>query len=56
MHTWTVSPLCSSAGYDSVPGGLLRQIVHGCVSDEWFADEKNTAALTVRDGVWVQRQ
>jgi len=44
----------ASAGDDSVPGGLLRQIVNGCASDEWFADEKLTAALTFSDGVWCR--
>ena len=39
------------AGDDSVPGGLLRQIINGYASDEWFANEKNTAALTFSDGV-----
>ena len=42
----------AGAGDPSVPGGLLRQVENGYASDEWFADEKHTAALTFGDGVW----
>ncbi len=44
------------AGDASVPGGLLGQMVNRYASVQWFADERNTAAVTFSDGVWCSRR
>lgn len=40
--------------YGRVPGGLLQQGINGYASDECFADDKTTAAVTFSDGVWCR--